>query len=240
MEIVIKTKQKLNPYFSFLIPEDQLYHYYQWMLQAISTGKYPGEGTNSKVGAGDDHQLPVSREVDGETKKGAGTSKTSHGGVGVVQKAEEEEDSESDDESDDEGFELHPLLRASLTRKKPANAPPVTCEQKDTPTSSFNSFVSPVSSKAFRHIALSMNSTSALVPATRSSGGQPHALGLATISCFATFMQVIMLYPTIRHPGTTAQAALPVPTSNNTVYLPPHPVAHSGPTPVYPGWFLVH
>ena len=172
MEIVIKTKQKMNPHFSFLIAEDRLYRYYKWLLHCMSTGKYPGSVTENRgkigPGAGDDHQLQENREVD--------TNRTGLGGERAGQAAEEEEESNSDSDSDDEGFELHPLLRASLTKKKAAASTPVKRVREEEPvsaSSSVGSFVSPVSSKAFRHIALSMNSAPALVPVTRTNGGQP-------------------------------------------------------------------
>ena len=201
MEIVIKTKQKLNPYFSFLIPEDRLYRYYQWLLHAMSTGTYPGavmEGKSEiRPGACDDNRLAENRETDGQIGKGEGTDRTGQSGERVTQVAEEEQ-SDSDSDSDDEGFELHPLLRASLTSKKPASTPSVKQIEKEKPvsaSSSIGSFVSPVSSKAFRHIALSMNSASTVVPSARSSGGgQPHSHGLAVIFfCHTHFPIITML-----------------------------------------------
>ena len=174
MEIVIKTKQKMNPHFSFLIAEDRLYRYYQWLLHCMSTGKYP---STTGPGASGDDQLKENREVDRPGKREEDTNRTVHGGKRATQEAVEEEESNSDSDSDDEGFELHPLLRASLSGKKAtASAPPVKRVREEEPasaTSSVGSFVSPVSSKAFRHIALSMNSAPALVPVTRTNGSQP-------------------------------------------------------------------
>lgn len=40
MEIIIKTKQKFNPYFSFLNHEDGLYPYYRYLKEVISSGTY--------------------------------------------------------------------------------------------------------------------------------------------------------------------------------------------------------
>lgn len=114
MEIIIKAKQKFNPFFSFLDYGDDLNPYYRHLLRLISTGAYiPRSQSPNHVKSEEGEQLP------GES-----------GGItadGVESKVKEEprlaiQYESSSDESEEEGFELHPLLRASASRgsSKPA------------------------------------------------------------------------------------------------------------------------
>ena len=109
MEIIIKAKQKFNPFFSFLDYGDSLNPYYRYLLHLISTGVYtprspsPGNAENAVEDQEDE----------------AGTSNRTGGG----EKKEPSLVAEYEDSSDEESFELHPLLRTSLT---PASSKPAT------------------------------------------------------------------------------------------------------------------
>ena len=113
MEIIIKAKQKFNPFFSFLDYGDDLNPYYRHLLRLISTGAYtPRSQSPSLVKAEEGEPSP---EESGGPTAGGVESKTKEPRLVVEYES-------SSDESEEEGFELHPLLRVSTSRgsSKPA------------------------------------------------------------------------------------------------------------------------
>ena len=110
MEIIIKAKQKFNPFFSFLDFRDSLYPYYKHIHHAISTGAFTPQP--------DQPEEPTAKE------------ETVSGTDGESETAAEKRDSVSNDEdcsddSDGDEFELHPLLRLSTTPKSSKSSTPV-------------------------------------------------------------------------------------------------------------------
>ena len=104
MEIIIKTKQKYNPFFSFLDRDDLLNPYYRHLMQAISSKAYVPKQVSVQMDETESKAIPPHQE-----------QSTQQRGVGN----ESENDSGSED-SDEGGYELHPLLRGG---KGPAAAP---------------------------------------------------------------------------------------------------------------------
>ena len=98
MEIIIKTKQKNNPYFSFLDHDDLLNPYYRHMLQAVSSKSY----------------LPKQASVqmnETESKSTQPYHEHSTQGNGWQSENKNQSDDSGSEDSDEEGYELHPLLR---------------------------------------------------------------------------------------------------------------------------------
>lgn len=151
MEIIIKTKQKFNPFFSFLSYEDPLFAYYRHLKDMILTGGYRpvprperedgfglvGHGVDTdnarKSEAAPVQAAPVQSTNQSSpprmkhTEEGGGGG----GGAGIVNGILGEgvvggkDDSDSDDS--DAGSYLHPLLmKASKPRSPPkaATTPP--------------------------------------------------------------------------------------------------------------------
>lgn len=110
MEIMIKTKQKYNPLFSFVSLYDPLHSYYRHLLQLIASGGYTPQVEEEK------------REGGGIGDEGQSTRNEK---PAVTVEESDREDDEDSDNSDEEGFELHPLLRVSTTPRsspKPPNS----------------------------------------------------------------------------------------------------------------------
>ena len=147
MEIIIKTKQKFNPYFSFLNHEDGLYPYYRYLKEVISSGRYippinsignemNGEKTKVEDGGMDQEkpqekpqqqqQKPEPKPVNGVVERDS-DSKTKRQRL----KSGSMNDSDSDESgSDDEGY-LHPLLLGgggANKSKSSSPAPPLAPE----------------------------------------------------------------------------------------------------------------
>lgn len=150
MEIIIKTKQKFNPHFSFLHHEDRLFPYYKFILDAINKGVYTpsqdvedrGEGVvggeEGVVGGVADTELPENGDDKAES---ADTKKDWNKLLAEA----------SDDESDNEGAELHPLLMGSSSKPK---VPLVSKKFK---------------SGGFKNIAMTINAAPAVKDATANS-----------------------------------------------------------------------
>ena len=166
MEIVIKTKQRFNPSFSFLHHEDRLFPYYKHLLHAINNGSYepqasqlesnpdPGEGSENK------NEKGPSDDDSGLNSKSENSNKL---GVGVKPVAYSESETDSEEE---EGFELHPILRANLNpikqdRTKEGNSSnstsksniASTCLEQDLSVSQNQKF----KSRTFKSIAYTVN-----------------------------------------------------------------------------------
>ena len=159
MEIIIKTKQKHNASFSFLHHEDRLFPFYKQLLHAIMKGTYIPTTTSSNkdpVDTGTDSPKVI--ELDPEL-------------VPVKQEEtvvnEEESDLDKSESEDEESFELHPLLRTSLTSsilsksnkkndKKLQNSGQngISSKLNSTSKSHSNKF----STDSFRTVALTINS----------------------------------------------------------------------------------
>lgn len=164
MEIIIKTKQKFNPLFSFLDYNDPLFPYYKHLKDVIKTGVYRPVASSNGV-KGDDNFGLVGHTEDKRDSLKERTAlrnlstdpRTSDGLVGAVEgrngtidvtvvedTAKNGDVSESDADSDDDsdGGYLHPLLMNASLSKSPTPAvtsevaPPTTTSAP--PTSSTN------------------------------------------------------------------------------------------------------
>ena len=115
MEIMIKAKQKFNPFFSFLSLYDPLYPYYRHLLELISSGKYAVESQNTLEVVEERKEEKDEECVKEEGEEGGKDSGEARGNGEVEDTAHCGEDlSDEGGESDSsEGFELHPLLRVS-------------------------------------------------------------------------------------------------------------------------------
>lgn len=131
MEIIIKTKQKLNPLFSFLNYEDPLFAYYSYLKESILTGSYQPmhvqEETNGSVpDRGKDSVRENADSAEQENATPLSVTETSDNRadtkVAMERDVKNEDDSGSDSDSDDsDGGYLHPLLmKASLKASKPS------------------------------------------------------------------------------------------------------------------------
>ena len=116
MEIMIKAKQKFNPFFSFLSLYDPLYPYYKHLLQFISSGKYVVESENTPKVVEERKEEKDGECVKGEREEGGredGEEARGNGGVEDAAHCGEDSSDEGGESDSSEGFELHPLLRVS-------------------------------------------------------------------------------------------------------------------------------
>lgn len=142
MEIILKAKQKFNPFFSFLNYKDVLFPYYSFLKEVIATGSYQprlqpdpskDSGANRGGGGGGSEQ-GISRDSS-EKNLAASSAADPEGSKTGGERAESDSD---DSDSDDEGGYLHPLLmKASLKSSKPSTpepAPPASSDVSNPPT----------------------------------------------------------------------------------------------------------
>lgn len=113
MEIMIKAKQKHNPFFSFVSLYDPLHSYYRHLLQLIGSGEYIPKPQVEKVGMEENERSTECGEETFHGGKGEGTSGGEQGEE--ASEVDKSVGSDSEQDSDEEGFELHPLLRVSTT-----------------------------------------------------------------------------------------------------------------------------
>ena len=147
MEIIIKTKQKYNPRFSFLHHDDRLFPYYKQLLHAISSGSYtppPSQNNNNNQTKENGDLPPASGEEkvkeEEEEEKGERErerKRRSKRKWDSIVPAYSDDDV-NDDSFEQEGTELHPLLRSVLVPAKKATP-------KTTPTTTATSTVTSLS-----------------------------------------------------------------------------------------------
>lgn len=132
MEIIIKAKQKFNPFFSFLNMSDPLYPYYSHVKTALSTGAYvppkeTAEVDNDKPEGQDDSHSSVNllkpdsnqpKDNEVEQQEDIGEQIELANGEHLNQ----ESDEHSGSESDDDGY-LHPLLMRTLNTRSKSSTP---------------------------------------------------------------------------------------------------------------------
>lgn len=155
MEIIIKTKQKFNPSFSFLNYNDPLFPYYRHLKEMILTGGYrpvPRLDSSNGIGRDDDFGLVGQTEDSGRTREIPDSrlvtvTKGSVGGSGGTKNSSTtvkddsagvDAGSDSDSDSDDsDGGYLHPLLMAKSSKPPTTAAAPPSTESAP-PTSGTN------------------------------------------------------------------------------------------------------
>ena len=116
MEIIIKTKQQLNPLFSFLNMQDPLHPYYTHLKTLLARGSYV---PSSETAETDKPLETEAKEVEINDEKEAGKENNSSDNVDSEKIDESPSDQDSDSDSDDDGGYLHPLLmQAPKSRSK--------------------------------------------------------------------------------------------------------------------------
>ncbi len=161
MEIIIKTKQRFNPSFSFLHHEDRLFPYYKHLFNCIKTGSYlsqlphkephelSNEDTTTVVLSNEDNMTIIN----GSIVRQDSTNQISDRLVSAKFLADDEGNSSSSDEE----CELHPILRAKLNRPKE----PESHSEPDSHTNNNNDSnlnQSKFKSKTFKNVAYNINS----------------------------------------------------------------------------------
>ena len=155
MEIIIKTKQRFNPSFSFLHHEDRLFPYYKHLLHSLTNGTYEPQvamatdNNDNDTGDKNGEMEPSTTEHVTKLEPG-GTEATPTPVVGA------EEDSDSDGE-----FELHPILRANLDSLKTKKQQPDKTDSDPEPDSGSiptDTDSSKFKPRTFKSIAYTINS----------------------------------------------------------------------------------
>ena len=151
MEIIIKAKQKYNPFFSFLNHDDDLFPYYQHIKAMLTRGAYvprqvspapppkhkaeSPERTNgivAKSGA-EERGKQIADETRNSDDRTSGESQiVSNKSVESNEKDEESSGDESD--SDDEGGYLHPLLMGGGLKNSSKSSTPTPGTREASPS----------------------------------------------------------------------------------------------------------
>lgn len=170
MEIIIRAKQKYNPFFSFLNHDDDLFPYYQHIKEMLTRGAYvprqvspapppkykeeSPERTNgivakSGVEEGGEQMADETRNGDDRT---SGEYKT-ESNKSVESNEKDEESSGDESDSDDEGGYLHPLLMGGALKNSSKSSTPTPGTREASPsvqtTSSTASSTTTTSTEAY-------------------------------------------------------------------------------------------
>ena len=156
MEIIIKTKQRFNPSFSFLNHEDRLFSYYKHVLHCITDASYvPSVAPitdNTVIATSTKNDVMTTGAINSEVKQSNNSdqlksnNKEEGGSRNILTGLDYDSDSESEEE-----FELHPILRATAQDKPQTHSEPNTDSNPTTDTSKFKS-------RTFKSIAYTINS----------------------------------------------------------------------------------
>ena len=156
MEIIIKAKQKYNPFFSFLNHDDELFPYYQHVKAMLTRGAYvprqvspappppkherdSPERTNGivRVAKGGVEERG-DREANGVVRDDRTTSgepqTESDKSVESGNDKDEEESSGDESDSDDEGGYLHPLLMGGALKNSSKSSTPTPGTREASPS----------------------------------------------------------------------------------------------------------
>lgn len=195
MEIIIKTKQKFNPFFSFLNYKDKLFPYYTHLKDMIATGGYvpqtmpevarngsvraPKAGQVNKVAAVQNGTSEQKKIVKGEPPS-LKISPPKH--ESPEKRLEADTNSDSDDSDSDDGGYLHPLLTmGSLKASKPSTPEPAPSSNQAPPTLNASSgkkmsveeLMNMHSKSSFVARSLAINSAPSLNQGDITTHGQP-------------------------------------------------------------------
>lgn len=159
MEIIIKTKQKFNPFFSFLDYGDTLFPYYKHLKETILTGAYRprprpemGSGSRAVRGGGGASTAQVNEDTgkilraspekinQKSTRNGMPGNALATKDNGTAKKEKERtrerKVSDIDSDSDDGGGYLHPsLMKVMKPPQKPSREEPGTSPSPSTDNS---------------------------------------------------------------------------------------------------------
>ena len=152
MEIIIKAKQKYNPFFSFLNHDDDLFPYYQHIKAMLTRGAYIPRQVSPAPPPKHEKDSPertngiiaksrVEERGDREADKigGDGNDRTSgesqtEASKSVESKDNDEESSGDESDSDDEGGYLHPLLMGGALKNSSKSSTPTPGTQEASPS----------------------------------------------------------------------------------------------------------
>lgn len=148
MEIIIKAKQKFNPFFSFLDHSDDLFPYYQHIKAMLKRGAYvpkqsspaPPPPTRTQDEEKDEEEVRSDASAaQGGLEGDQGSNETAKRTNGDESSATLEENSEksSGDESDsddEEGSYLHPLLMGGGVQTSSKSSTPTPGTRESSPT----------------------------------------------------------------------------------------------------------
>lgn len=183
MEIIIKAKQKLNPFFSFLNMSDSLYPFYSHIKTLISTGSYvPPKETvkvdSEAVSPSNKIALETNTSQPEENEEQHNTEECEVAGCeNLTHRTDELSESKSEDE--DEGY-LHPLLSNALNRQsKSSTTTPLSQSPKEaTPPVDVNisqekvdKMLTSVARVNFRAQSMAINAAPVLKPSTENGLG---------------------------------------------------------------------
>lgn len=152
MEIIIKAKQKYNPFFSFLNHDDDLFPYYQHIKAMLTRGAYvprqvspapppkcekdSSERTNGIVAKSrvEERGGQEADEIrDDGSDRTSGESQT-EASKSVESKDNDEESSGDESDSDDEGGYLHPLLMGGALKNSSKSSTPTPGTREASPS----------------------------------------------------------------------------------------------------------
>ena len=179
MEIIIKTKQRFNPSFSFLHHEDRLFPYYKLLFNNIKNGSYePQPCKETEVSPKEQIALPNDKEIttDNDNINNPITGRDPSNQINDTTIPDEQDNSSG---SSDEEFELHPILRAKL---KPKDTQSRSNSETNSHSNSdnLNSDTAKFKSKTFKNIAYNINSAPIVTEESISNGIHPHTLAATT------------------------------------------------------------
>ena len=199
MEIIIKAKQKFNPFFSFLDHNDDLFPYYQHIKEMLTCGAYVPRQSSPVVSLSEEEDRREKKNdiVARGGNKGSQDSKErdertgSEPQNGRSQGNDKESSGEEDDsDSDDDGGYLHPLLMGGGLRSSSKSSTPNPGTREASPSvqltstasvsipPSSTSTVALTSSVAFYSKRMSVNSAPVIEARTapRERAGPPSAV----------------------------------------------------------------
>ena len=152
MEIIIKAKQKYNPFFSFLNHDDELFPYYQHVKAMLTRGAYvprqvspapppkqekdSPERTNGIVARSDVEERggQVGGEVIGDDGRDRTSGDSQIESTKSVESSDKDEESSGDEsDSDDEGGYLHPLLMGGALKNSSKPSTPIPGSREASP-----------------------------------------------------------------------------------------------------------
>ena len=185
MEIIIKAKQKFNPFFSFLDHKDDLFPYYQHVKEMLRHGAYVPKQSSPAPPP----PKPQEERGDDEQKtSGSGDAESGHKGeqdsfkkrtngehrdksASVLESSGEESSSDDSDSDDEGGGYLHPLLMGGGLKNSSKSSTPTpgtreaspsvqvtSTASTTTPSTSTSSVAYTTSSIAFYSKRMSVNS----------------------------------------------------------------------------------
>ena len=207
MEIIIKAKQKFNPFFSFLNHDDDLFPYYQHIKEMLTRGAYvprqvspaPAPPPKQERDSRERSNCIVAKSEVDERDQGVAATRNderindeSQSESKSVESKEKDESSGDESDSDDEGGYLHPLLMGGGLKNSSKSSTPTPETREASPsvqttstasvtassTASSMAYTCATSSIAFYSKRLSINSAPSVN--TRTTPSEPPRVATST------------------------------------------------------------